>query len=131
MKLALNALVAISMAGMTEALVFGVQAGLDWHTMLDVFSDSAVSSPLLKYKSVTLAERDFEPAFTTALLAKDMQLMLAAAREHGAVTPLTAATEQLLLATVGSGWGSADFSATALLYERLIAGPDTTTTKGI
>jgi 3-hydroxyisobutyrate dehydrogenase-like beta-hydroxyacid dehydrogenase len=130
MKLAINSLLATSMAGMSEALVFGAKAGLDWQAMLDVFSDSAVASPLVKYKSATLSDRNFDPAFTTSLLAKDVQLMVAAARQHGAVTPLSASAEQLLLATAGLGWGDADFSAITLLYERLAGIPDDTRSKG-
>src|SRR5262249_52210467 len=76
MKLALNMLVAGTVVGLSEALVLGERAGLDWRSMLEVFTDSAVGSPLLRYKAASLSTRDFTPAFTTAMMAKDLDLAL-------------------------------------------------------
>jgi len=48
MKLALNMVLASTIVGLTEALVLGECHGLDRRSMLDVFVDSAVGSPLLR-----------------------------------------------------------------------------------
>jgi 3-hydroxyisobutyrate dehydrogenase-like beta-hydroxyacid dehydrogenase len=119
MKLALNTLVGLTVVGLSEALVFGERCGLEWGAMLEVFADSAVSSPLVKYKATTLLERDFEAAFTTAMMTKDLDLALSVGRRHGAVMPTTALTSELLRATGGSGWADHDFSASVLLFEQL------------
>jgi 3-hydroxyisobutyrate dehydrogenase-like beta-hydroxyacid dehydrogenase len=127
MKLALNTLVGITVVGLSEALVFGERCGLSWAAMLEVFADSAVSSPLVKYKATTLLERDFEAAFTTQMMAKDLDVALGLGRRHGAVMPTTALTQELLRATGGSGWADKDFSASVLLFEQLsglpVSGP--------
>lgn len=124
MKLALNTLVAQTVIGLSEALVLGARCGLDWQTMLDVFGDSAVASPLVQYKAATLAERNFEAAFTTSMMAKDLDVAIELGREAGAVMPTTALSQQLLQAVCGLGWGEQDFSAAVLMYELLAAGDE-------
>ncbi|QGN31590.1 NAD(P)-dependent oxidoreductase [Microlunatus sp. Gsoil 973] len=119
MKLALNMLVAQTVVGLSEALVLGERAGLDWQTMLDVFSDSAVASPLVQYKASSLSKHDFEAAFTTSMMTKDLDVALAIGRRTGAVMPTTALTQELLRAACGLGWGDQDFSAAVLMFERL------------
>jgi 3-hydroxyisobutyrate dehydrogenase-like beta-hydroxyacid dehydrogenase len=119
MKLALNMLVAQTVLGLSEALVLGERAGLDWQAMLDVFSESAVASPLVQYKASSLSKYDFEAAFTTAMVTKDLDVALEGGRRTGAVMPTTALSQELLRAACGLGWGDQDFSAAVLMFERL------------
>jgi 3-hydroxyisobutyrate dehydrogenase-like beta-hydroxyacid dehydrogenase len=119
MKLMLNMVVSATMLAMGEALVLGERNGLDWQTMLDVFCNSAVASPLVKYKSDLLARRDFSPAFTTAMMVKDLDLALALARQLGVVAPTTALGRELLQTTVGLGWGEHDFAAVVRMLEQV------------
>jgi 3-hydroxyisobutyrate dehydrogenase-like beta-hydroxyacid dehydrogenase len=119
MKLVLNVMVGIQVAALGEALTLGEKAGLDWQQMIEVVSQSAVASPLVKYKAGPLARRDFSPAATVGVLTKDFDLALATAREVDAAAPLAALTRQLYQATVGLGWGDRDFSAVLLLLERM------------
>jgi 3-hydroxyisobutyrate dehydrogenase-like beta-hydroxyacid dehydrogenase len=125
MKLALNTLVASTVVGLSEALVFGERSGLDRTAMLDVFGDSAVGSPLVRYKAPGLADRDFRPAFTTELMAKDLGAALHAGRASGVSMPMTALSQELLRATCGMGWADHDFSAAVLLYESFAGGEHT------
>lgn len=119
MKLAINTMVGSTMLGLSESLAFGLQCGLDWESMLEVFAESAVGSPLVRYKAETLIKRDFGAVFTTSMMAKDLELALQLGRSHGAVMPTTALSHELLRATCGMGWADKDFSSTVLLYEQL------------
>ena len=119
MKLALNLLVAHTVAGLGEALAFGACSGLSWNDMLDVFCDSAVASPLVQYKAPGLKARDFTAAFSTEMMAKDLDIALSQARAAGASMPLTALSRELLQAAEAFGWGNDDFSSVALLFEQL------------
>jgi 3-hydroxyisobutyrate dehydrogenase-like beta-hydroxyacid dehydrogenase len=121
MKLMLNLLVGVTMASLAESLVLGEKAGLDRRQMLDVFSNSAVASPLVKYKAGPLAADDFSPAFPVRLMGKDFDLALEAARGFGVPVPVAALVRQLWQATASAGWGDQDFTA-VLLFLREIAG---------
>jgi len=62
--------------------------------------------------------RDFTPTMTTRLILKDLDLMLAAARENDVPMPLTAVTRQMMQAVVGEGYGEEDYMATIKHAER-------------
>ncbi len=119
MKLVVNALVVNFAQAMAEALTLGRKAGLDWGLMLDTLAQSTLTSPWLKAKVALLKPRDFTPTMTTRLILKDIDLMLAAARVHAVPMPLTAATRQLMQATVGVGYGDEDYTAANKHAERL------------
>ena len=118
MKLVLNMVVGVTMASLAEALVVGEKAGLDWRQMLEVFSNSAAASPLVKYKADPLARRDFTPASTTRTLMKDFDLALTMARRLEVGAPISALVSQLWQATAACGWGESDFASVLLLLER-------------
>lgn len=125
MKLAVNTMIAQTTLAMSEALDLGRRSGLGWQQMLDVIGDSPVASPLVKYKSVSLAARDFGVAFATSMVVKDLGLALDAARRSGAVLPATAQAHELFRAVAALGHGGDDLSAAVLLYEQLGGpGPD-------
>jgi len=89
-KLAVNLMVAVTAGMMGEALALASKGGIDWNTMLDVIGDSVVASPLVKYKLEPLRKRDFTPAATGALVLKDLEVMIEAARQAGLDLPLAA-----------------------------------------
>jgi 3-hydroxyisobutyrate dehydrogenase-like beta-hydroxyacid dehydrogenase len=118
MKLVANALVVNTAQVMAEALALGRKAGLEWNIMLDTLAQSAIASPWLKAKVGLMKQRDFTPTMTTRLILKDLDLMLAAARENDVPMPLTAVTRQMMQAVVGAGYGEEDYMATIKLAER-------------
>ena len=122
MKLVVNAVVVNTAQSMAEALTLGRKAGLDWVTMLDTLAESTIASPWLKAKARLLRERDFTPTMTTTLILKDMDLVLAAAREHGVPMPLAATTRQLLQVLVGEGYADEDYLS-SVKVDRATGGP--------
>jgi 3-hydroxyisobutyrate dehydrogenase-like beta-hydroxyacid dehydrogenase len=94
-KLAVNLMVAVTAGMMGEALALAEKGGIDWDTMLDVIGDSVVASPLVKYKLEPLRKRDFTPAATGALVLKDLDVMLEAARQAELELPLAAHVQAL------------------------------------
>ena len=118
-KLALLLVVGATVAALSEALVLGEKAGLDWRSMLEVFESSAVASPLVRTKLPALLERDFAPGAETRLLAKDFDLILGAGRSTETPLPLAGLVRQLLAAAMSGGEADLDFSALVLVLERL------------
>ena len=118
MKLVLNLMAASTIAALAEASALGRKGGLDWHTMLDVIGDSVVASPLIKYSLPPLKARDFSPAFSTELMAKDMDLICAAAAHVGMPTDVAEAVRRLYDATVESGQGGDNLTAAVRQIER-------------
>lgn len=119
LKLGLNMLVGAMGALLGEALAFGRRGGLDWATMLDVFNQSAIASPLLGYKSGPLKARDFTATFTSKMMAKDFDLLLATAKETSVPLPLAGLIRQLYATSIAQGRGEDDFFALTAVIEAL------------
>lgn len=129
LKLSLNMLVGATGALLGEALAFGRRGGLDWATMLDVFNQSAIASPLIGYKSGPLKARDFSPTFTSKMMAKDFDLLLATAKETTVPLPLSGLIRQLYATSIAQGRGEDDFIALAAVIEALAGLKPETPTK--
>ena len=118
MKLVVNLMIAQTSAMLAEALTLGRKGGLDWQAMWQVLTNSAVASPIVKAKSVQLAQRDFTPTFTVEQMIKDLDLILGAGAVHQVPLLQTAATQKLMHAAVAHGDGLDDYAAIIKVLER-------------
>lgn len=76
MKVANNYLSATAMAATSEAVVFGLKAGLDAGVMIDVFnSGSGKNTATLDKFPRSVLPRTFDYGFSTGLMLKDLQLL--------------------------------------------------------
>jgi 3-hydroxyisobutyrate dehydrogenase len=117
MTLVVNVIVAAINTSLAEALNLGRRSGLDWSAMIDVINESAVASPYVASKVAKLKERDWSPAATVDVIAKDMDLALELGRKRGAFLPLTALARQVLAAVEGQGHGQLDMSCVVMFFE--------------
>jgi 3-hydroxyisobutyrate dehydrogenase len=115
-KLVFQILVAGTAELLAEALVLGESAGVEREKLLEAIGASAVGSPFVAYKSPPLLRDDYSATFTTALMLKDVDLVLALAEEHGVSLPFARHVRMLLEATAESGRADEDFMA---LYPHL------------
>ena len=111
MKLVLNTLVGASSAILAEAVALGASGGLSRAAMMEVICESAVASPLLKYKTDLVVSDDYVPAFTIDQMIKDFTLISDAGRANG--IPLMAAglILELYRAAANAGLQNEDFFA--------------------
>lgn len=119
LKLVLNMMVGTTCQMLAEALVFGEKAGLAWEQLLEIIGSSVVASPLVAYKIPPLSKREFNAAFTASMMAKDLDLALAAGQKLGVPMPTTSLVRQFLGMLKATGKGELDFSALLLLMEEL------------
>jgi 3-hydroxyisobutyrate dehydrogenase-like beta-hydroxyacid dehydrogenase len=115
-KLALNLMIAGLAQLMSEALVLGEASDVSREDLLETMASSAVGAPFVQYKTEPLLRDDFSATFTTALMEKDIDLVLDAAKQAGVGLPVAEEMKALLRATVEAGYADDDFMA---LYLRL------------
>jgi 3-hydroxyisobutyrate dehydrogenase-like beta-hydroxyacid dehydrogenase len=118
-KLAVNLMIAVSAAMMAESLALARKGGIPWQDILNVLDDSAVASPMVKYKTAPLRTRDFESTFSCKQMAKDLDLILGAGHAVGVPLQLAAQVRETYGALVAQGDGETDFIATVKHLERL------------
>jgi 3-hydroxyisobutyrate dehydrogenase-like beta-hydroxyacid dehydrogenase len=110
-KLAINLVIAGLGQLMSEALVLGEASGVSRADLLEVMGSSAAGAPFVKYKTEPLLREDFSATFTTALMEKDIDLVLDAAVEAGVELPVATEMKTLLRAAVDAGHANDDFMA--------------------
>lgn len=111
MKLVLNTLVGATSSILGEALVLGAKGGLDAKQMMDVISESAVASPLVKYKKDMISNMDFTPAFSVTQMAKDFMLITDAGRANQVPMVVANTILQQYIAASNVGYADQDFFA--------------------
>ena len=104
-KLATNALLAITMQSLAEVTVLGDKAGVSRAALMAFINDSAVGSPFSAYKTKSIVELDFTPTFTAEGQRKDIRLALALARRLEMPMPVLSTTEVAYSRLVSSGLG--------------------------
>lgn len=118
-KLAINLMIAVSAGMLSEALTLARKGNIEWDAMLELISDSAVGSPMVKYKVPPLSQRDFTSTFSAAQMAKDLDLILNCAHGSGVSAPLAAQMREAYTALIATGHGDDDYIATVHHTERL------------
>ena len=117
-KLAINLMIAVLAQSMSEALVLGEAGGVSRAALLEVMGSSAVGAPFVKYKTEPLLRDDFSATFTTALMEKDIDLVLDAAESGGVELPLARELKDHLHAAAEDGFADDDFIALFLHLRR-------------
>jgi 3-hydroxyisobutyrate dehydrogenase-like beta-hydroxyacid dehydrogenase len=126
-KLALQVMIGGLAELLGEALVLGEAQGVDRAQLLQVIGASVVGSPFVAYKTEPLLRDDYSATFTTAMMAKDIDLVLDVADGHGLVLPLTRDLRQQLERTAAGGHADEDFMALYLQLREAAAREPTPT----
>ncbi|WP_237203038.1 3-hydroxyisobutyrate dehydrogenase [Rothia endophytica] len=116
-KICNNMLLGIAMIGASEAFALGQKLGLENQVLYDVISTSSgycwavnVNCPVPGPVPTSPANKDYEPGFATALMAKDMGLALAALETAGINGELGKRAAAIYAELVEEGRGGKDFS---------------------
>jgi 2-hydroxy-3-oxopropionate reductase len=112
-------LVAITIAGVSEALVLGSKLGVAPATILDVLSRGLAANRVMEVRRANFLEHRFQPGFTVDLHHKDLGIALASGGEASVPLPLTALTQQLFRQLRAAGRGGADHSALLTALESM------------
>lgn len=80
--------------GLSEAIAFGMNAGLDMKRVLPVLEKGAAGSWQMKARGATMVDNAFDFGFAVDWMRKDLGIALAEARRNGSALPLTALVDQ-------------------------------------
>ena len=80
--------------GLSEGMHFGMKAGLDMETVIDVISKGAAQSWQMENRAKTMCEDKFEFGFAVDWMRKDLGIALAEAKKNGSRLPVTALVDQ-------------------------------------
>jgi 3-hydroxyisobutyrate dehydrogenase-like beta-hydroxyacid dehydrogenase len=92
-KLAMNAILALQVEALAEAMALVSAAGLQPEKLVEVMQSSMARSGILDIKSQNLLKGDYTPSFPLRLMLKDVNLAMDLAKELGVTLPATAAAQ--------------------------------------
>jgi len=118
-KMVNQILIASTMVGVCEALLYAYRAGLDLETVLESVGSGAAGSWSLANYAPRMLAGDFEPGFAVDHFIKDMGIALAEARRMRLSVPGLALAEQLYVALSAQGYGRKGTQALILALARL------------
>ena len=110
LKIATNAITAVTVKGLAEAYALTRAAGVSGESLLAALEPNANFSALIGMKLPAMIRGDYEPHFSALNMLKDADFALAMAQAAGLETPALQQTAEALRSKVNAGFGAADFS---------------------
>lgn len=118
-KMCNQIVIAGTMIGVCESLIYGMKAGLDLPTMLSSIQGGAARCWSLDNLAPRILRRDFAPGFFVDHFIKDMGIALKEAARMGLSLPGLALVHQLYLAVKAQGHGKCGTQALILALEQM------------
>jgi len=118
-KLCNQIVIAGTMIGVCESLLYGYKAGLDLNRMLDSIRGGAAACWTLDNLAPRILQRNFDPGFFVEHFVKDMGLALEESKRMGLVLPGLTLVHQLYHRVVALGHGRSGTHALILALEDL------------
>jgi 3-hydroxyisobutyrate dehydrogenase-like beta-hydroxyacid dehydrogenase len=116
MKVAANALTALTLQSMGEVLALLRKGGIDARAAFEVLTGSLFDGKVHKTYGGKIVESHYSPpGMTTPLAVKDLRLALTEAERMAVPMPAASLVHDRLVATVARGWVGLDWSALGLL----------------
>ena len=116
MKIATNLSLAVQMMAFCEGVLLAEKSGIARAVAVDVLTNSAIASPMIKYRGPFVLTMPAEAWFDVNMMQKDMMLALDMGRALDIPLPTTAVCNEFLTAARGMGFAKQDF---AVVFEVL------------
>ena len=110
MKIATNLSLAVQMLAFSEGVLLAEKSGIKREVAVDVLTNSAVASPMIKYRGPFVLTMPEEAWFDVNMMQKDMMLALDMGRALDVPLPTTAVSNEFLTAARGMGFEKKDFA---------------------
>ncbi|MEX0677463.1 MAG: NAD(P)-dependent oxidoreductase [Pirellulales bacterium] len=119
MKLVVNLVLGLNRAALAEGFTLARALMLDLPTTLEILQAGAAYSAVMDAKGAKMISGDFTPQARLSQHAKDVRLVLEAARRTGIELPLSKVHRELLARAEAAGFGELDNSAILRAFEKL------------
>jgi 2-hydroxy-3-oxopropionate reductase len=112
-------LVAVTIAGVSEALTLGAKAGVDPAKIVQVLGSGLARCGVLENRGQRMVHGDFEPGFRIRLHYKDLNIVRQTSRDYGVPLPVTSAVHELFTTALVRERGELDHSGLLTVVEDL------------
>jgi 3-hydroxyisobutyrate dehydrogenase-like beta-hydroxyacid dehydrogenase len=123
LKLAINISLAVQMLAFAEGLLLAESAGVDRKLAVELMTESAIGSPMLKARAALVLDQPEEAWFDIGLMQKDVALALDTARQLRVPLPSAAVADELLTVARALGYERRDLAALFEVLGQLAGNP--------
>ena len=81
--------IAGTVQGLSEAIIFGINAGLDIDKVMETISKGAAQSWQMENRYKTMVEDKFDYGFAVDWMRKDLKIVIEEAKRNGSPVPIT------------------------------------------
>ena len=110
LKIACNLSLAVQMLAFSEGVLLAEKSGISREIAVDVLANSAIASPMIKYRGPFVLTLPEEAWFNVNMMQKDMLLALELGRKLDVPMPSAAVSNEFLTAARGMGLVEKDFA---------------------
>lgn len=110
-------LVAVTIAGVSEALTMGAKAGVDPLKIVQVLSGGLARCGVLENRGERMVNGDFDPGFRIRLHYKDLNIIQKTSNDFGVPLPVTSEVFELFKTAMVKGRGELDHSGLLTVVE--------------
>jgi 3-hydroxyisobutyrate dehydrogenase-like beta-hydroxyacid dehydrogenase len=110
LKVASNLSLAVQMLAFSEGVLLAEKSGISREIAVEVLTNSAIASPMIKYRGPFVLKLPAEAWFNVNMMQKDMLLALELGRKLNVPMPTTAISNEFLTAARGIGLVEQDFA---------------------
>ena len=110
-------LVAVTIAGVSEALTMGTKAGVDPIKIVQVLSGGLARCGVLENRGERMVNGDFDPGFRIRLHYKDLNIIQKTSNDFGVPLPVTSEVFELFKTAMVKGRGDLDHSGLLTIIE--------------
>jgi 3-hydroxyisobutyrate dehydrogenase-like beta-hydroxyacid dehydrogenase len=121
LKLAINISLAVQMLAFSEGLLLAARSGVDPRLAIELMTNSAIGSPMLRSHAPIVLDPPAEAWFTLALTQKDVELARDVARSLDVPLPTAERADEVLTRARALGYERRDLAALFQVLEQMAA----------
>ncbi len=112
-------LVAVTIAGVSEALTLGTKAGVDPINIVKVLGGGLARCGVLENRGERMVQGDFDPGFRIRLHYKDLNIIMKTGNDYQVPLPVTSVVHELFNTAMAKGRSELDHSGLLTVLEDL------------
>ena len=118
-KIAMNLQISLLALALAEGITLTKKAGFDPEKFLEILNSTYFKTGMSENKAYKMIKDEFEPTFTLKNLKKDLDTITAAAKDFGAILPITERANEIYNDALDAGFGEIDYTGILAYIKKL------------
>ena len=118
-KLAMNLQISLLALALSEGITLTKKAGFDPEKFLEILNSTYFKTGMSENKAYKMIKNEFEPTFTLKNLKKDLDIIVTAAKDSGAVLPIAERANEIYRDALDAGLGEIDYTGILAYIKKL------------